>query len=216
VLSDVPSEIRPQDQASDLILEHLRRNGLGILDWGKSAGRLRERLAFLHRHDPAWPDVSDAALLASLDAWLTPFLSAPRALADVSPAILREGLGYLIGLNGKTVTEADRLAPEHFVTPAGSALPIRYGDEGVFLAVRVQELFGLSRHPTILGGAVPLTLELLSPAHRPIQVTADLPGFWRGSWADVRTEMRGRYPKHFWPEDPAAAAPTTRAKPRST
>jgi ATP-dependent helicase HrpB len=215
VLSEVPSEIGPQDPVGELVLEHLRKSGLGTLDWGKSAGRLRERMAFLHRHDPAWPDVSDAALLASLDAWLMPFLSAPRALADISPAILREGLAYLVGLGGKTVAEADRLAPEHFVTPAGSTLPIRYGEDGAFLAVRVQELFGLSRHPSVLGGAVALTLELLSPAHRPIQVTADLPGFWRGSWADVRIEMRGRYPKHFWPDDPAAAAPTTRAKPRS-
>jgi ATP-dependent helicase HrpB len=216
VLSDVPSEIRPQDQAGDLVLEHLRKNGLGILDWGKGPLRLRERLAFLHRHDPAWPDVSDAALLASLDAWLMPFLSAPRALADITPVILREGLAYLISHTGRTLADLERLAPEDFVTPAGSALPIRYGEDGAFLAVRVQELFGLSRHPSVLGGAVPLTLELLSPAHRPIQVTADLPGFWRGSWADVRTDMRGRYPRHFWPEDPAIAAPTTRAKPRGT
>ena len=90
------------------------------------------------------------------------------------------------------------------------------GEDGAFLAVRVQELFGLARHPAILGGTVPLTLELLSPAHRPIQVTADLPGFWRGSWSDVRTEMRGRYPRHFWPEDPSTAAPTTKARPRGT
>jgi ATP-dependent helicase HrpB len=216
LLSDVPSEIRPQEEAGELILAHLRKNGLGILDWGKAALRLRERLAFLHRRDPSWPDMSEAELLASLDAWLMPFLSTPRALSDITPTILREGLVYRVGLHGKTLAEADQRAPEHFVTPAGSALPIRYGDDGAFLAVRVQELFGLSRHPTVLGGAVPLTLELLSPAHRPIQVTADLPGFWRGSWADVRTEMRGRYPKHFWPEDPAAAAPTTRAKPRGT
>jgi len=216
VLSDVPSEIRPQDQAGDLILEHLRKNGLGVLDWGKGAARLRARIAFLHRHDPGWPDTSDAALLACLDEWLLPFLSAPRSLADITPAILYEGVSHLLRLRGKTPNEAERMAPEHFVTPAGSGLPIRYGEDGAFLAVRVQELFGLARHPAILGGTVPLTLELLSPAHRPIQVTADLPGFWRGSWSDVRTEMRGRYPRHFWPEDPSTAAPTTKARPRGT
>lgn len=216
VLSDLPSEIRPQDQVGDLILKHLRKHGLAVLDWGKGAARLRDRMAFLHRHDPSWPDVSDAALLAGLDDWLLPFLAAPSALSDITPVILHDGLSHLLRLHAKTPAEAERMAPEHYVTPAGSNLPIRYGEDGAFLAVRVQELFGLSRHPAILGGAVPLTLELLSPAHRPIQVTSDLPGFWRGSWADVRTEMRGRYPKHFWPEAPASAAPTAKAKPRGT
>ncbi|TIW70896.1 MAG: ATP-dependent helicase HrpB, partial [Mesorhizobium sp.] len=99
---------------------------------------------------------------------------------------------------------------------SGSHVPIRYDGEWPMLAVRVQELFGLDRHPAIANGTVPLTLELLSPAHRPIQTTRDLPGFWRGSWADVRTDMRGRYPRHVWPENPLAAAATSRAKPRGT
>ena len=108
----------------------------------------------------------------------------------------------------------DSLAPTHFDAPSGSRVPIRYDGETPVLAIRVQELFGLDRHPAIAGGTVPLTLELLSPAHRPIQTTRDLPGFWRGSWADVRSDMRGRYPKHVWPDDPLAAAATSRAKPR--
>jgi ATP-dependent helicase HrpB len=110
----------------------------------------------------------------------------------------------------------DQLAPTHFTVPTGSHIPIRYDAEEPVLAVRVQELFGLGQHPSIANGKVPLLLELLSPAHRPIQITRDLPGFWKGSWADVRSDMRGRYPKHVWPEDPANAEATRRAKPRGT
>ena len=110
----------------------------------------------------------------------------------------------------------DALAPTHFDAPSGSRVPIRYDGEAPVLAIRVQELFGLGRHPSIANDTVPLTLELLSPAHRPIQTTRDLPGFWRGSWADVRSDMRGRYPRHVWPENPLEAAATSRAKPRGT
>jgi ATP-dependent helicase HrpB len=110
----------------------------------------------------------------------------------------------------------DTLAPTHFTVPTGSRIPVLYEADDPVLSVRVQELFGSKEHPAIAGGKVPLLLELLSPAHRPIQLTRDLPGFWRGSWADVRADMRGRYPKHVWPEDPANAAPTARAKPRGT
>jgi ATP-dependent helicase HrpB len=108
------------------------------------------------------------------------------------------------------------LAPTHFDAPSGSKAPIRYDGEQPVLAIRVQELFGLKQHPSIADGRVPLTLELLSPAHRPIQLTRDLPGFWQGSWRDVRSDMRGRYPKHAWPEDPTNAVATSRAKPRGT
>jgi ATP-dependent helicase HrpB len=111
----------------------------------------------------------------------------------------------------------DAEAPTHFTAPTGSNVAIDYEAEGgPKFAIRVQELFGLDKHPSIAGGTVPLTLELLSPAHRPIQTTRDLPGFWRGSWADVRAEMRGRYPKHVWPENPLLAAATSRAKPRGS
>jgi ATP-dependent helicase HrpB len=215
-LGEAPAELVDDDAAREIIFAHLCRNGLGMLEWGKAAGRLRDRLAFLHAHDPAWPDVTDEALVSSLPEWLAPFLSRPRALSDITPQALANGLEYLLTLCGKTLAEADRLAPEHFHTPAGSNVPIRYEGPAAFLAVRVQELFGLARHPSIMGGAFALTLELLSPAHRPIQVTRDLPGFWKGSWAAVRSEMRGRYPRHPWPEDPASAPPTARAKPRGT
>ena len=127
---------------------------------------------------------------------------------------LNEGLLSLCGPGARG--EIGRLAPTHYEAPTGSRLPIRYDEDSPVVAIRVQELFGETRHPAIAGGRLPLTLELLSPAHRPIQTTRDLPGFWQGSWADVRAEMRGRYPRHPWPENPAAAAPTHRAKPRGT
>ena len=216
VLSEAAVEIKPEDAPHVLLFAKLRENGLAQLDWGKAPQRLRERLAFLHRHDQGWPDVAEPALLASLDDWLLPFVGMPRTFADLSASRLQQGLAYLMSLCGKSEAEASRLAPEHFVTPAGSQVALRYEVDGAFLAVRVQELFGLATHPSILSGALPLTLELLSPAHRPIQVTRDLPGFWKGSWAEVRSEMKGRYPRHAWPEHPAKAPPTSRAKPRGT
>jgi ATP-dependent helicase HrpB len=110
----------------------------------------------------------------------------------------------------------EKEAPTHFTAPTGSAIPIEYSEEGPKVAIRVQELFGLNTHPAIANGKTPLILELLSPGHRPVQVTRDLPAFWRGSYAAVKSEMRGRYPRHPWPDDPAQAAPTRRAKPRGT
>jgi ATP-dependent RNA helicase HrpB len=215
-LGETPGELTPGDAPHAILFAHLRERSLDVLDWGNAASRLRDRLKFLHARDPAWPDMADAALLASLEDWLLPFLALPRALSDITPHRLHEGLAFLVASTGKSIAEADRMAPEHFATPAGSHVPIRYEESAAYLAVRVQELFGLARHPAIMDGDYPLTLELLSPAHRPIQVTRDLPGFWKGSWSAVRSEMRGRYPRHPWPEDPANAAPTTRAKPRGT
>ena len=195
-------------------MEQVRRNGLGGLTGRESLDRLRARIAFLRNLDPdAWPDLSDAALLASADVWLAPLLEGRLSLAAVVPGEVEAALRAR--LDPEQARALDRLAPERFEAPTGSRLPIDYAAEGgPPVDVRVQELFGLREHPTVARGRVPLTLALLSPAHRPVQLTRDLPGFWRGSYAAVRTEMRGRYPKHPWPEDPAAAAPTTRAKPR--
>ncbi len=216
VLSETTAELTPEDTPQAILLAHLRATGLDGLDWGKGAARLRERVAFLHAQDPAWPDMGEAALVEELEDWLAPFLVRARGLRDVTPALLHDGLAHRLALAGRSAGEVERHAPELFTTPTGSRLPIRYGDGKAVLAVRVQELYGMTQHPAIMDGALPLTLELLSPAHRPIQVTEDLPGFWRGSWAAVRSEMRGRYPRHLWPEDPAAAQPTSRAKPRGT
>ncbi|MDP3897250.1 MAG: ATP-dependent helicase C-terminal domain-containing protein, partial [Mesorhizobium sp.] len=201
--------------ADRAVIDAVRAHGLALLPWDKASDTLRHRLAWLHRGLGApWPDMSDAALLASLDDWLLPFLSGEASLSRIRPGALQDGLMSLVPHDLQR--KVGDLAPTHFHAPTGNNLPIRYEDEWPVLAIRVQELFGLDTHPAIANGSVPLTLELLSPAHRPIQTTRDLPGFWRGSWAEVRADMRGRYPRHVWPEDPRLAAPTARAKPRGT
>ena len=162
-----------------------------------------------------WPDLSDAALAAGIREWLAPALAGKTALAQLAAAELSDALATLLPWRLKRRLEAE--APTHFEAPSGSRAPIDYANpDGPALSIRVQELFGLDRHPTVAGGRVPLVIELLSPAHRPVQVTRDLPGFWRGSYAAVRSEMRGRYPRHPWPEHPLTASATRRAKPRGT
>ncbi|AID34134.1 ATP-dependent helicase HrpB [Mesorhizobium sp. USDA 4775] len=201
--------------ADRAITDALREHGLSLLSWSKEAETLRQRLSWLHRGlGSPWPDMSDEALIERLDDWLLPFLSGAASLAAIDPGVVSAGLASLVP--HELQRKVDALAPTHFDAPSGSHVPIRYDGEWPVLAVRVQELFGLDRHPSIANCTVPLTLELLSPAHRPIQTTRDLPGFWRGSWADVRADMRGRYPKHVWPENPLLAAATARAKPRGT
>ncbi|HEX6535502.1 MAG TPA: ATP-dependent helicase HrpB [Gemmatimonadaceae bacterium] len=196
------------------LLDAVARAGVGALPWSASASRLRERLAFLHEYDPArWPDVSDAALAASLDRWLAPAAWGVTRLDALARADLGEALLSLLPWERRA--ELDELAPTHVTVPSGSRVPIDYGDpRAPVLAVRLQEMFGLSEGPRIARGAVPLTLHLLSPARRPVQVTRDLAGFWRTTYFDVRKDLRGRYPKHHWPDDPMAAVPTDRARRR--
>ncbi|MDR7224403.1 ATP-dependent helicase HrpB [Aminobacter aminovorans] len=203
------------EEADRAILQALRAHGLDLLDWGKEAETLRQRLTWLHRGlgDP-WPDMSDEALLNRLEDWLLPFLRGEASFARIGAGVLHDALLTLVPHDLQR--KIGSLAPTHFSAPSGSHVPIRYDGEWPVLAVRVQELFGMDKHPSIAGGTVPLTLELLSPAHRPIQTTRDLPGFWRGSWADVRSDMRGRYPRHVWPDNPLEAQATARAKPRGT
>ncbi len=192
----------------------IETDGLGVLNWGEQAKALRARLAFLRGLDEAWPDISDEGLLASREEWLWPLLDGARSLADISDGKLAEALRNLIPWDLQR--KLDDLAPTRLTTPLGSA-GIDYAAEGgPRVEIRVQELFGVKAHPTVGGGRTPLTLSLLSPARRPVQVTKDLPGFWAGSWSAVRSEMRGRYPRHPWPEDPANATATSRAKPRGT
>ncbi|HVQ06960.1 MAG TPA: ATP-dependent helicase C-terminal domain-containing protein, partial [Allosphingosinicella sp.] len=193
------------------LLEGVRTYGLGPLPWSEAAGSLRTRAAFARAFDPAVADLSDQALAATLDDWLPSLLAGKRRLGDVDSGALAGALDAMLGWAGRKAV--DRLAPSHFETPAGSRHPIDYEAEGgPAVAVRVQTLFGLNRHPALAGGAVPLVLSLTSPAGRPIQTTRDLPGFWSGSWAEIAKEMRGRYPKHPWPDDPANADPTMRSK----
>ena len=205
----------PADEASAAALAAgLISLGVARLPWSKSLKQWRDRVLFLRRAgDSAWPDLRDEALAASGE-WLAPFLIGKTSLADFSHEEFADALHAQLPYALTRRLESE--APTHFVAPTGSAIAVDYEAEGgPAIALRVQELFGLAAHPALAGGRVPLTLHLLSPAHRPIQITRDLPGFWRGSWAAVKAEMRGRYPRHVWPDDPAAAAPTTRAKPRA-
>ena len=191
------------------LLEGVRRHGIGLLPWKEGAQSLRRRLAFARAQDAGLPDLSDAALLDRLDEWLPPLLSEKRRVGDIAAGDLRNALEALLGWDDRK--RLDKLVPAEFVTPAGSSHAIDYEAEaGPTVTARVQAFFGLSEHPTVAGR--PLILALTSPAGRPIQTTSDLPGFWRGSWAAVAKEMRGRYPRHPWPEDPAAADPTLRTK----
>ena len=194
------------------LMDEARRLGPAALGWGERSAGLRARIAFLRGQDEAWPDLSDGALHASLEEWLAPLIAGKTHLGAVGDAALEAALRSR--LDWELARRLDVEAPMRWTAPTGSSVAINYGAEGgPRVEIRVQELFGLTTHPAV-GSGVPLTLALLSPARRPIQVTTDLPGFWRGSWTEVRKEMRGRYPKHPWPDDPAAAAPTTRAKPR--
>jgi ATP-dependent helicase HrpB len=201
---------------AEALLAQARREGLGALNWSPGARRLRARAAFLRAlglGDP--PDLSDAALAAGLEGWLAPLLPGRASLAEIPSSALGDALRGLI--DWPQMQALDRLAPESWTTPAGAGASIDYEAEGgPAVEMRVQELFGLDQHPAVAGGRAPLTLVMMSPARRPIQVTQDLPGFWRGSWKAVRADLRGRYPKHPWPEDPLAAPPTARAKPRGT
>ena len=206
----------PQDDAAALTLARgILSLGLKRLPWSKALRQRRDRVMFLRRADgEAWPDVSDDALAAD-PGWLAPFLVGKTKLDEIGADDLASALDAALPWDLERRLNDE--APTHFHAPTGTAAPIDYEAEGgPLIALRVQELFGLNEHPALAGGRIPLTLHLLSPANRPIQITRDLPGFWRGSWAAVRSDLRGRYPRHFWPEDPAAAQPTTRAKPRGT
>lgn len=190
-------------------------SGLAQLPWTSSQHQLRKRLAFLRSTETSWPDLSDAALRADGGAWLQPYLAGKSRLSDVTADDLAQALDAALPWPLRQKLEA--AAPTHFVAPTGNRHPVDYEGPGApAVQIRVQELFGLKVHPALAGGRMPLTLNLVSPAHRPIQITRDLPGFWAGSWAAVRADMRGQYPKHLWPEDPANTEPTARAKPRGT
>ncbi len=203
------------EPAARALAEGVRQLGLAVLPFSKEAAQLRDRIGFLHRTiGEPWPDMSDDALLSRMDEWFIPFQGEARGIDDIHSGTLSEGLQALVP--HEVSRDLARLAPTHFEAPTGQRHPIHYDGDEPLLSIRVQELFGLKTHPAIGGGRLPLLLELISPGHKPIQTTRDLPGFWAGSWKDVRADMRGRYPRHPWPEDPAHAVPTTRAKPRGT
>jgi ATP-dependent helicase HrpB len=206
-LASGPDGEADPDVVAAALLDGVRRHGLDLLPWGEAALALRRRAHFAGQA----AGLDDDGLIDRLDDWLAPLLAGKRRLADLDPAALDGALRGLIGWNG--MQAIDRLAPARFTAPTGNTHAIDYAAEaGPTVTLRPQELFGLAEHPVVGEGAVPLVLSLTSPAGRPIQTTRDLPGFWAGSWAAVAKEMRGRYPRHPWPDDPTSAAATTRTK----
>jgi ATP-dependent helicase HrpB len=215
-LAEAPMTLSPSAETARIFADGLVAAGLDKLPWSRALKQWRDRVTFLRKAEGEnWPDLSDNALAAQRDAWLVPALYDKISLKEFSAGDLSDALMTL--LPSELRARLEREAPTHFEAPTGTQLAIDYeAEQGPTIAVRLQELFGLNTHPSIAKGKVPLVLELLSPAQRPVQVTRDLPGFWRGSYAAVRTDLRGRYPRHPWPEDPANAMPTRRVKPRGT
>ncbi len=215
VLNEV--QLREADPAvvTSVLLDGIQRMGVSALPWSDVARHTQARLQCLHvRHPEDWPDVSDATLIATLEHWLAPHAYGMTRLDDLRRLDMHAVL--LDVLTWEQRAALDERAPTHYLVPSGSRIPIDYSTpEAPVLAVRLQELFGLQDTPRIDRGSLPVTLHLLSPAHRPVQVTQDLAGFWRSSYFDVKKELKGRYPKHVWPDDPLQTTPTSRAKPRS-
>ncbi|MEO8419644.1 MAG: ATP-dependent helicase HrpB [Hyphomicrobium sp.] len=216
VFASEPRTVTPNGETARLLADGIAKIGIERLPWSKAQLQLRDRVGFLRASGgEEWPDLADAALASTVSEWLCPFLVGKTKLSEIDADDLSAALDALLPWNLKR--RLDEEAPTHFEAPTGNRHAIDYETAGApALHIRVQELFGLTQHPAIARGKLPLTLHLLSPAHRPIQITRDLPGFWKGSWGAVKADMKGRYPRHPWPDDPASAAPTARAKPRGT
>eukprot|EP01037_Dinobryon_pediforme_P008189 gene8189-8273_t len=218
VFKDQPLPIQPNEETARSLAEGIGRLGIEVLPWSKAALQFCHRVAFLRRAEgetSGWPDLSDNHLQMTVADWLSPHLGTKTSVSQIGAEDVLEAVKSLLPWDMHKRLEQE--APTHFTAPTGSHVALDYETEGgPVLAIRVQELFGLNDHPSIARGKWPLTLHLLSPAHRPIQITRDLPGFWKGSWAAVKSEMKGRYPRHVWPDDPANALATARAKPRGT
>jgi ATP-dependent helicase HrpB len=214
VLSEQSLAVAPDAETAHILADGIVNLGLDRLPWSKAALQFRNRVQFLRRAEgEEWPNLSNDGLARTAAAWLEPHLMDKTARSQLSADQLSDAVMAMVPWNLRRRLDAE--APTHFAAPSGSHVPIDYeAEQGPTVSIRVQELFGLARHPAIAGGRVPLVIELLSPAHRPVQVTRDLPGFWRGSYSQVRAEMRGRYPKHPWPDDPLTAPATRRAKRR--
>jgi ATP-dependent helicase HrpB len=215
VLEERPLKAPPSGALAAAMVDGIRQMGLAVLPWTPAAESLRARLAFLRRHEgeaAGWPDLGDSVLMETLEDWLAPYLDGITRRAHLASIDLYGVLSAR--LDWQQLKALDERAPTHIVVPSGSRVPIDYSGEEPVLAVRLQEMFGAAETPRIAGGRVALLLHLLSPARRPLQVTRDLKSFWGGAYAAVRADMRGQYPKHYWPENPLDAEPTARAKPR--
>ena len=216
VLRNHPLETPHPEKIAAAMLEGIRRMGLAALPWDRRLNNWRARVMFLRRADAGgldWPDLSDEGLMERLADWLSPFLGGVTRKNQLHRLDLKGALAAMLSWPHRKAL--DDLAPTHIIVPSGSKIPVDYASgETPVLAVRLQEMFGAVDTPRIAGGKVPLLLHLLSPAGRPLQITQDLGGFWAGSYEGVKKEMKGRYPKHHWPDDPLDATPTNRAKPR--
>ena len=213
VLSSSTGRPVPGPDTAEALVERVRRGGLDVLNWTAAARTLQERALFARRAlgDP-WPDLADARLLESIEAWLTPLLMGATRRSDIERVDITSVLRGLLG--HQLARELDRVVPATVSIAGGRAVRIDYDTDPPSIAVKPQELFGTTAHPTIAQGRIPLAVHLLSPAGRVVQVTSDLPGFWTGTWAEVRKELAGRYPRHDWPTDPTRAAPSTGARRR--
>jgi ATP-dependent helicase HrpB len=211
LLEDRPLTQPDAEKVKTAMLDGIRQLGLGALPWSNDLARWRERIAFLRTHDETWPDLSDAALAATLEAWLAPFLEGVSRRDHLARVDLAAALKALVPWDRGR--ELDRLVPTHIAVPSGSHVPVDYTNPAEpTLSVRLQEMFGLSDTPRIAGGKVPLIIHLLSPARRPVQVTRDLASFWATGYRSVKAELKGRYPRHYWPDDPLIAEPTARVR----
>jgi len=213
ILTNIPIMNPDPGQVLSALIVGIRQEGMDLLPWPRAACQFRQRLAFIHYFQSDWPDVSDEGLLGSLEEWLGPYLygmSSREQLQRLQMVITLESM-----LTWQQRQQLDDWAPTHISVPSGQRIPIDYREPGSpVLAVRLQEMFGLQQTPLIGQGKVPLTLHLLSPAQRPVQVTKDLASFWQHAYFAVKKDLMGRYPKHYWPDNPLEAMPTNRIKPR--
>jgi ATP-dependent helicase HrpB len=213
LLDDRPLQDVESESVQAVLLTGIQERGLDCLPWDTAARQLQQRVCFVRTLEPAdWPNFGDEALHRQLQEWLLPFLGHMSRLAHLKRLDLHAAL--LAQLSWEQQQQLEQLAPTHLRVPSGSRLQLDYSEGRPVLAVRLQEMFGLEDTPRIAGGRVPVLLHLLSPARRPVQITQDLATFWSGSYHSVKKELKGRYPKHPWPDDPLQALPTSRAKPR--
>jgi ATP-dependent helicase HrpB len=213
VLREGPASEPDPERVTATLLQGIRESGLHVLPWTGAAQSIRERVAFMRRLETGWPDLSDATLTEELEGWLGPRVAGMRRLEQLARVNLADALRRRIAPS--RLADLEAFAPTHVTVPSGSRVAIDYGDPDTpVLAVRLQEVFGWTETPRVGRGRVPLTLHLLSPAGRPVQVTRDLAGFWRTTYFEVRKDLKGRYPRHYWPDDPLTAEPTRRARPQ--
>lgn len=203
ILNETPLNHFSQEQISQALLEGIKTVGIKALSWSKNHKLFRERVNFIHHYQPEWPQMNDEKLLNHLEQWLGPFLSGVKRLSEITPEILQQGLEYYLGYD--KLAQLEQLAPTHYEVPSGSNIRLDYSQDIPILAVRLQEVFGMESTPRLLNQQVPIMIHLLSPAQRPVQITQDLANFWKDTYQEVRKELKGRYPKHYWPENPLQA-----------